>query len=313
MYSQMVAGAPDSPRFDAIVAEFEKASRIDPAYAAPHAALAGMYLMASQSSMMPPNAVAPKSKTAARKAIELDEGLAEAHAALGGVLLWHDWDWPGAEREIRRALEINPDSVDALTHSQTHALLVHGKVDEAEATSQRILTLDPLNPFSRIQRIWLAFFSRNPDETIRRANSLLEVWPGHPMAPFFRADAYAVKHMPAEAAADCDTVMATTVGGFKLQATGMCAWALGTAGKTDEARRLVQVLEQPPAGFWLDPMVKANAYGGIGDIDRAMASFEQGFAERSPNMLYLKQGFPSDFARNDARFQALLKRMKFPD
>ena len=118
MYSQMTAGAVDAPRFDAIVAEFEKAAKIDPTYAAPHAALAGMYQMASQTSMLPASAVAPKGKAAALKAIELDEGLADAHAALGGVLLWHDWDWAGAEREIKRALEeINPDSVDALVAS----------------------------------------------------------------------------------------------------------------------------------------------------------------------------------------------------
>jgi tetratricopeptide (TPR) repeat protein len=282
MYSQMVAGSPDAPRFEAIVAEFQKASRIDPTYAAPQAALAGMYLMASQSSMIPPNQTAPLGKAAAARAIELDEGLAEAHAALGGVLLWHDWDWAGAEREIKRALEINPDSVDALIHSQTHALLVHGRVEEAEATSQRILNLDPLNPFSRIQRIWLAFFSRNVDESIRRANGLLEVWPGHPMGWFFLAEAYGVKRMGDEAADACGKAIAATSGGFNMQVTGMCAWALGIAGKTEEARRLVQTLEHPPQGVWIDPAITGSAYGGVGDMDRAMAWFERGYQDGRP-------------------------------
>jgi TolB-like protein len=313
MYSQMVAGSPEAPRFEAIVAEFQKASRIDPTYAAPQAALAGMYLMASQSSMIPPNQTAPLGKAAAARAIELDEGLAEAHAALGGVLLWHDWDWAGAEREIKRALEINPDSVDALIHSQTHALLVHGRVKEAEATSQRILNLDPLNPFSRIQRIWLAFFSRNVDESIRRANGLLEVWPGHPMGWFFLAEAYGAKRMGGETADACAKAIAATSGGFNMQVTGMCAWALGSAGKTEEARRLVQTLEHPPEGVWIDPAIMGSAYGGVGDMDRAMASFEKGYQDRSPNMLYMKHGPPWDVARDQPRLQALLTRMKFPD
>jgi eukaryotic-like serine/threonine-protein kinase len=312
MYSQMTAGAVDAPRFDAIVAEFEKAARIDSTYAAPQAALAGMYQMASQTSMLPSSDVAPKGKAAALKAIELDDGLADAHAALGGVLLWHDWDWAGAEREIKRALEINPDSVDALVASQTHALLIHGRVQEAEATSRRILSLDPLNPFSRIQRIWIAFFSRNVDEVIPRANSLLEVWPGAPMATFFRGQAYALKHMGQEASDDCSKTIAATAGGFKLQTTAMCAWALGIAGRTDEARRLVRILEQPPQGLWVDPAVMGVAYGGVGDIDRAVEWFEKAFEERSPNMIYMKQGPPQDFARSDPRFQALLKRMNFP-
>jgi hypothetical protein len=147
---------------------------------------------------------------------------------------------------------------------------------------------------------------------IRRANSLLEVWPGHPMATFFRSQAYALKHMGQEASDDCGLTIAATAGGFKLQTIAMCAWALGIAGRTDEARNLVQRLEHPPEGVWLDPVVMGNAYGGVADIDRAMEWFEKGFAERSPNMIYLKQGRHNDFARADPRFQALIKRMNFP-
>jgi serine/threonine-protein kinase len=312
MYSQMVAGAPDAPRFDAIVAEFEAAARLDPGFAAPHAALAGMYQLASQTSMRPPAQVAPTAKAAAQKAIELDEGLAEAHAALGGVLLWHEWDWAGAEREIRRALELNPDSVDALVASQTFALLVRGRVEEAEATSQRILALDPLNPFSRIQRIWLAFFSRDYDESIRRANGLEEVWPGHPMASFFLSQAYGVKRMGPESADACARAIAATSGGFNLQTTAMCAWALGTAGRADAARALVERLEQRQEPAWLDPAIMGSAYGGIGDLDRAFAWFERALEERSPNMIYMRQGPPWDFARSDPRFESLRRRMNFP-
>jgi TolB-like protein len=311
MYSQMVAGAPDSPRFDAIVAELEEAARLDSGFAAPHAALAGMYQLASQTSILPPVQVAPKAKAAAQRAIELDEGLAEAHAALGGVLLWHDWDWADAEREIRRALELNPDSVDALIASQTLALLVRGRAADAEATSQRILTLDPLNPFSRVQRIWLAFFSRDFDEAIRRADGLQEVWPGHPMGSLFLGQAYGAKRTGSESADACAKAIAATSGGFNLQTTGMCAWALGTAGRADEARALVERLEQRQSA-WLDPAIMGSAYGGIGDLDRAFAWFERALQERSPNMIYMRQGPPWDFARSDPRFEAMMRRMNFP-
>ena len=132
------------------------------------------------------------------------------------------------------------------------------------------------------------------------------------MASFFIGEAYGAKHMGREAADACGKVIAATSGGFNMQATGMCAWALGVAGKTDEARRLVQTLEHPPQGLWLDPMVMGAAYGGVGDIDRAIEWFEKGIQERSPNAVYMKQGPPQDFARADPRFQALLKRMNFP-
>ena len=231
-FAQMAGATPDRKYMDGAIAEYERAIRIDPAYAAPHAALAGMYLTVSQTSTIPPSEVAAKANAAAHKAVELDDGLAEAHAALGGVLLWHGWDWAGAEREIARALELNPDSVDALTFSETHALLVHNRAVEAEATSQRILNLDPLNPFSRVQRVWVALTSRRYDEAIRRAETLLEVWPGNFMSPFFMSHAHALKAMAAETSAECGLILAATSDAFSMQTTGLCVWALGVAGRT---------------------------------------------------------------------------------
>jgi serine/threonine-protein kinase len=77
--------------------------------------------------------------------------LAAAHAALGGVLLWYDWNWTGADREIKRAMQLQPESVDALTASEVYLTLVLGRADEAARTSQRLLDVDPLHPFARVQ------------------------------------------------------------------------------------------------------------------------------------------------------------------
>jgi serine/threonine protein kinase/tetratricopeptide (TPR) repeat protein len=313
MFAQMAGATPDRKYMDGAIEAYEKAIRIDPSYAAPYAGLAWMYLTVSETSTFPPSQVAGKARAAARKAIELDDGSAEAHAALGGVLLWLEWDWAGAEREITRALELNPDSVDALIHSQTYALLIHNRIEDAEATSQRILSLDPLNPFSRVQRVWVAILSREFDESIRRAQSLLEVWPGNIMSPFFMAQAYAAQHKGAETSAECDKVVAATSGAFSMQTTATCVAALGTAGRAEQARRLLQTLEHPPAQVWLDPPMMAAAYGGVGDLDRALDWFAKGLEERAPNMIYANVGPAFDFGRRDARFQSLLKRMSFPE
>jgi tetratricopeptide (TPR) repeat protein len=312
LFAQMVSAGPERRLMDGVIGQFEKSLRLDPTYAAPHAALAGMYLTLSQTSTIPPSEIATRAKASAQKAVELDDGLAEAHAALGGVRLWLEWDWAGAEREIKRALALNPDSVDALIASETHALLVHNRTEEAEATSQRILNLDPLNPFSRIQRVWVAVLSRRVDESIRRAQALLDVWPGNIMSPFFLAQAYATQHKPAVTSAECAKVMAATSGAFSMQTTATCVAALGSVGRTQEARRLLQTLEHPPADVWLDPPMMAAAYGGVGDMDRAMDWFAKGIAERAPNMIYANVGPAYDFGRGDQRFQALLRRMNFP-
>jgi tetratricopeptide (TPR) repeat protein len=311
-FAQMAGAGPDRRFMDGAIGEFEKSIRLDPAYAAPQAALANMYLTVSQTSTIPPSEVAGKAKAAARKAVDLDDGLAEAHAALGGVLLWLEWDWAGAEREITRALTLNPDSVDALIASEVHALLVHNRTEDAEVASQRILNLDPLNPFSRVQRVWVAVLSRRFDEAIRRAQALEDVWPGNIMSPFFSAQAYAMQHKPSETSAACGKVIAATTGAFSMQTTALCVWALGSVGQTAEARRLLQTLEHPPAGVWLDPAMMVSAYGGLGNLDRALEWCQKGIDERVPNMIYAKVGPAYDFARGDARFQALLERMNFP-
>lgn len=101
-------------------------------------------------------------------------------------------------------------------------------------------------------------------------------------------------------------------GNYYMQAIASCVWALGVVGQTGEARRLLQILEHPPAGIWLDPAGMGSAYGAIGDVDRAVAWYEKGMEERAPSMIYMKVGVQWDRARADPRFQALLRQMNFP-
>ena len=302
----------DRKHLDAVIAQLEQAIQIDPTYAPPYAALSVAHQTSTQTSLVPPKDSIPKARAAALKAIELDDQLAEAHAALGGVLFWCDWNWAAAEREIQRALQLNPNSVDALSASETSSLLAYARFDEAERTSQRIVSLDPLNPFARIQTVWVSFFSRRHDDSIRRARTLLELFPEAWFGNVMLASSYAAKHMSQEVGAECGKVMERLGGTYDMQGIGMCVWALGVVGQTEQARRLLQIVEHPPSGLWLDPVVMGNAYGGLGNIDRAVAWYQKGLEERAPNMVYMKVGAPSDTARADPRFQALLRQMNFP-
>ena len=169
-----------------------------------------------------------------------------------------------------------------------------------------------MNPFSRVQPIWVAFFSRRHDDSIRYANNLLEVWPNNIMGPFFLAHNYAVKRMAAEVGVECGKVLKMIGGAYVMQLIGQCAWAYAAAGQTGEARRLLRVLENPPAGMWLDPAVMGEVYAGLGDINRAMEWYQKGLEERSPLMIYMKVGAPWDGVRGDPRFQAMLRQMNFP-
>src|SRR5207253_3252229 len=101
--------------------------------------------------------------------------------------LWYDWNWTGADREIQRALQLNPDSVDALSASEVYLTLVTGGTDDAARASQHIVDVDPLNPFSRVQPVWVSFFSRRYNESISKAKTLVELSPNNLMGPWFLA------------------------------------------------------------------------------------------------------------------------------
>jgi len=305
--------AVDRQRLDAVIAKLEEAIRLDPSYAPPYAALSSAYVAATQTSFLPPGDTFPKAKVAAMKAVELDDKLAEAHAALGTVYLWYDWDWNTAEREIQRAIELNPDSVDALTASETYSLLVKARFDEATATSQRIVEVDPLNPFVRIQTIWVSFLTRRFDDSIAHSKTLLDLAPQNWFAHFFLAMNYAVKKMRPEVDVECGKVVELLGDKYDMQSLGTCVWALGSVGETDKARRLLKVVEHPPAGVWLDPGYMGAAYVGLGDIERAISWYQKGLEERSPNMVYMKVGPGQwDSVRGDPRFQPILRQMNFP-
>jgi tetratricopeptide (TPR) repeat protein len=228
------------------------------------------------------------------------------------VFLWFDWNWSGAEREIQRALQLNPDSVDALTASQNYLTLVSGQADQAARTSRRILEVDPLNPFSRVQPVWVSYFSRRFDESIANAKTLVDLSPNNLMGPWFLAGSYAAKRMGPDVVRECARVMTLLSGAFVMQPIAQCAAYLGLVGQVAEARRLVQRLEHPPAEIWLDPASMGDAYLGIGDINRAVEWYQRGLDERTPNMIYLRANWICDSIRGDPRFQALLGTMNFP-
>ena len=312
LYAAFTA-AIDRPHLDAAIAQWASATQIDSTYAPPYAAMSTAYISACLTSFLPPKDTFPQAKAAALKAVALDDGLAEAHAALALVYLWYDWNWTAAEVEIQRALQLNPDSVDALIASEVDATLVRGDFDRALDTSQRVVSVDPLNPYVRLQTIWVAYNARRYDDSIRHAKNLLDLSAQNWFAHFFLASNFALKRMAPEVVSECAEVERSLGGQYNMQALAVCAWALGSVGQHGEARRLLRIVERPPGGLWLDPAFMGNAYIGLGDTDEAVRWYQKGFEERAPNMVYLHVSpGPWDSAKTDPRIQTLLRRMNFP-
>jgi tetratricopeptide (TPR) repeat protein len=155
---------------------FEQARAIDPNYALAYSGLADAYNLLGYRGYLPPREAFPKSEAAALKALQLDDQLGEAHLSLAKTRFFYDWDWPGFERELRRALDLSPNFAD--THGmQATYLLAMGRFDESLAERKRALELDPLSPLFTTTVGWSYFYARRYDEAVEWYQKALELDP----------------------------------------------------------------------------------------------------------------------------------------
>ena len=291
--------------FEKRIAYFEEAIRKDPTFAPPYLGLANAYADLGSSFVGgPTDEVRPKVISAARKALELDPRLAEAHVLLAETYetAWH---WAEAEAEYKLALELNPN--DAVAHfGFADWLVCQGRLDEALAWSQRARELDPLG-VSGVHTAWILFHARRYDEAIRELRSVLAAQPDHTYALFALGHALIGNGQSEEAIPVLEkvaSIMHRSSGSIELLAT-----AHAHAGHRNEALRLIDELKRSrqtryvPAGAFINP------YLALGDYDQAFAWFERAYQEHSEILGYLKVHPFFDPVRNDPRFADLLHRV----
>jgi len=282
---------------------FQEAIKQDPRYAPAYAGLALCY--STVGFFQPPKEVYPKLRAAAMRAVELDGTLAEAHAAIGYTKLYFDWDWEGAERAWRRALELNPNSVEALRLS-SEDLVYTGQFNEGLAQARRARDLDPLNRFVSGSLGYLYMRSRHYDEAITHYRMVLELDPTFSVARDHLAYAYTLKGMHEEALAEYKKFAGPHDPLEEL------AFLYSQMGRGDDARRVADNLRRLSRQKYIDPYRIAIAYASLGDKDRTFAWLEKAYQDRSPWMAQLKVEAFFDPLRSDPRFKALLRRMNFP-
>ena len=245
----------------------------------------------------------PQAKAAVTKALQLDPSLARAHLALGLILLNSEWNWSGAENQYRIALKLNPNCADC--HSQYSVLLAGlGRNDEAITQINRAIEL---NPLSSIYRHWLAviaFFSRQYDLCIKLAENLSDEW------AMSVGLCYLQKKMYPQAIAYAEKGIART--GRRRADLGYLALVYGLAGRKSETRKIIGELKERSRHHYVFPTVFANAYLGLGDKDQALTYLERAYEEQDPALFFLKMSPRLDPLRSEPRFQALLRRMNFP-
>jgi serine/threonine protein kinase/tetratricopeptide (TPR) repeat protein len=292
---------------------FQQAIDKDPGYALAYAGLADSYsALGGGWVYLSPSDSFPKAKAAARKALELDDTLAEAHAALAYATFF-DWDWPSAEREFKRAIELNPNS--AVSHDRyAECLKTRLRFNESIAEAQRAQELDPLSPEIVAQLGTVYLFMRRYDDSIAQYQKALELNPNLPVVRTLRSWAYAMKHMYPLALAEYDKIpdQDKAVGAEnQVVATGL-GWVYAVSGRRADALKIAQQFRDLSSHAYVDFYQVAGIYAGLGDKDEAFRLLEKGYAQHSAIMPWLAADIFWYGMRSDPRYADLLRRLGLP-
>ncbi|HZQ50725.1 MAG TPA: winged helix-turn-helix domain-containing protein [Bryobacteraceae bacterium] len=285
---------------------FQQAIAKDPNYALAYDGLADCWLPLGWYAYMAPADTFPQAKAAVRKALALDDSLAEAHTSLAFVTLYYDRDWAGAEQEFRRAIDLNPNYANG-HHWYAEFLSLVGRHKEAIAESERARELDPL---STIINTWVGsryFFARHYDEAIEQYRNAVEMDPSFVPVHLVLGHAFEQKHLYAEAIAELERAV-TLSGGSPVYRASL-AHAYGVSGRRDEARKLFDDLRNLSKRRHVSSYDLALAALGVGAIDQSFSLLARAVDERSPRVAFLTVDPRFDGLRSDARFKALMVRI----
>ena len=293
---------------DAAQRYFEQALEKDPSYAPAFSGLAWIWLVRGQTGLIVPSEAGPKAKASALQAAGLDDNSAEAHDALANILSWNEWDWPGAEREWKRTLELNPNFANAHAY-YAHYLAIMKRAAEAVSHSERALELDPFNPLYHSLYGGVLVGLRRYDDALAAAHKAISIRADTSLAYGVIQRVYLGKGMRKEQLADQRLRIAKDPERVAAFDRG-----LAEGGYEGAQRAIADVLaaryeksknrEGLPYGI-------AMRYLDAGDKDQAIAWLQKAFDTRDQNLPYL--GWPDwDPLRPDPRFQALLRRIGLP-
>ena len=287
---------------------FERAIKVDPNYAAAYAGLADCYIMLGSlpSDVLPPRVAMPKSKEAAKRAIALNKDSAEAHASLAYVEFTFEWNWAGAEKGFKRALELNPNYATAREWYALY-LAALGRMDDALGEIRRAAQVDPLSPVIYAAAALIYLFARRYDEALEHCRKAFEFDPNFLLALYVEGRVYEQKRMFSEAIEVFQRAK-TLSGGIP-----MTLMALGTAyalsGDKIQAERILEELQALSKGRYLSALYPMAVCVTLGDMEQALQWLQRAFEERSDYLVYLaiEPGF--DNLRADPRFSAIMRQI----
>ena len=292
--------------FDRAIEYFERAIAADSAYAAAHAGLAMVYSLQGLSGYLLPEEAKRRMRDAARKAVDLDNGNAEAHAALGAYLNVHEWNSNASERAYRRAIELDP-AYGTARHLYGNLLRTMGRMDDALDQKRRALQLDPLVPAMSEALAFTLIDAGRPGEALDHIRNAIEL-----DSTFWRG--YATLGLYYETTGRFDSAVreyerAIRLGGASATADAGLARNLALAGRPNDARAVLDRLRAEAARTGVHAPGVATVFLALDDVDGAVGWLERSYAQRHPQLRLMGQHAALARLGADARFVALMRRV----
>ena len=282
-----------------------------PDYALAHAGLAEAYTRQAFLRAVDRGEALGKARAAVDRALELDPELAEAHAALGLVKFYFEWDWAGAEAEFRRGLELNPGS-RSVHEEYGNFLMAQGRLDEGLAESRKAADLDPLS-VGPVHDIGINYMVRGDYEQAATSfRRTIEIDPNWTWGYIKLARSLAHQRKCPEALAQAEIAEVRIAGGVAPTSRSWLGFTYAICGQTERARRALEELDALSRQRYVDPVSFALIHDGLRETDEALRWYEKAFVDRTPNMVYapMLPRLNPELASNP-RFEAIVRKMGF--
>ncbi len=294
------------PEEQKAIEQFQAAIRKDPAYAAAYVALADSYRALDFNSNAVPADALPQSEAAAKRALQIDDELAESHALLGADLGDYDWDWAGGEREFQTALRLNPNS--SLSHFYyAHFLRQEGKIEESIREGRIAVALDPVSLQGNFIWAQSLYEARRYDEAVSQLRKTLDLEPR-----FWPARLYLGKTLAEQGQFQEAIEELKKAGDFTAEPFATIGYVYGRMGRAADARKVIADLQERTKKGYIAPSNFARIYIGLGEKDQAFAWLAKGYQQRDVWLTFLKGDPIFDSLRSDPRFQDLVRRIGSP-
>ncbi|HEV3143548.1 MAG TPA: protein kinase [Gemmataceae bacterium] len=289
------------------IAHFDLAVGLDSGFSQAHAGLADCYALLPNYASEAPKLALPRAEAAARRALELDDSLAEAHVSLGMVKYSFHWDWQGAETHFQRGIELNPNYATA-HHWYAYLLMLLGRFEEALPRLAKAQQVDPLSLIINATKAYILYFARRYDEAIDEAQGALALDDNFSPAQYFLALACEQKGMHERALAAFQKSLLLSGENAGCDAAAL-AHGYATAGRTAEAKKMLDMMVERAKLCHVPAFYPALIAAGLGDKETALEWLAKSYDERDFYLIYLKIDPRLDPLRNDSRFVDLLKKV----